>query len=406
MRLPSKIENNRAALFLVGAAGGVGGSVVSVILIASAVWALTLLLFKRLPLALTRSDLPLLIATTLYVLVYLVAAVVNGMVPADLRVFYPVFTFLFPWLIISRLRLSPPGDLLGAFALGAAFCGLLALPLALYQSSQLGMRVEGGAGNALPFALLSCLSGQIGLLNAIDEKRWKRMLGWAGYLAAFICLVLSESKGLLPPMLLGPIVLLIVFPEARRSVFCIRSFAILVVAVLIVAPFSQALIARVEMTTNYLLADDTATVADASTSERLVLWERAFELAADRPLLGYGMQNRVALIKKAKVGDYGHFHNGYLTSLVDAGLAGLTALLFLLLSPLVIAARVERDEYYKKRLFLALVLTGTYGLGGMTNLIFWHDIYDSMFQWVSMLVAASVPISAGNPLIWRRGANA
>ncbi len=63
------------------------------------------------------------------------------------------------------------------------------------------------------------------------------------------------------------------------------------------------------------------------------------------------------------------------------------------------ALRAARGEWYRQRIFIALALFGTYAIGGMTNLIFWQDIYDSVFLWIAIIVSASVPVSAGNPLI-------
>jgi O-antigen ligase len=89
----------------------------------------------------------------------------------------------------------------------------------------------------------------------------------------------------------------------------------------------------------------------------------------------------------------------FLTYAVRDGILGVLVVLAMILAPLVLAARHERDE------------TGTYGLAflagaetafllsGAIGIMFGHDIMDSLFM-ISMIVGAYLvfgPTQAGAP---------
>lgn len=399
MNFPGKTQNNKTAIFLVGAIGGIGGSGLTVLWGVSAIWAALMLLLRKIPATLARSDLVLTGAATFYFVANLLSIVFNRVEQRDFFVVYPIIVFPLVWLIIPRLRLSKPEDLIGTVILGAGFCGLLALPVSVYQVIAFHMRAEGGAGNAIPFGLVCAIAGQLALLNTVFANKWRVVLGWLGYFAAFVCLLFSQTKGLFPPMLLGPVLLLVLFPKVRAHVFSRTGLVVLVVALICLALLAQPLYGRVLETLSFLFSG----TRDESTSERLMLWGHAFDLIKQHPVLGYGMQNRYELI--AETGrHYGHFHNGFITSAVDSGIVGLLSLIGLLAAPLVIAAKAVGSVLYRERLFLALVLTMTYSIGGMTNFIFWHDIYDNQFLWIAALIAASVPVGPSNPVAGQKKA--
>ncbi|WP_252804344.1 O-antigen ligase [Rhizobium sp. L1K21] len=355
-----------------------------------------MLVFKKIPAALTRTDLLLAGSATAYVAANLLASALNGMKLVDFAILYPVFVFLFPWFIIPRLRLSTPDDLIGMLALGAGFCCILALPLAIYQSVVLHMRVEGGAGNAIPFGLICAVVGQLALLNTASPVAWRAILGCAGYLAALICLVLSETRGLLPVMLVGPVLVVTLFSDVRKRMANRWFLLAAALALLVLFFISGPIIARLMQFVSFVVSGQ----QEHSTAERLMLWRHAADLIAERPIFGFGMQHRQELIQQTGFG-YSHFHNGFVTALVDSGLVGLLSLIALLAAPVVIAAKAFRAVLGRERLFVALTLVAVYVLGGMTNLIFWHDIYDNLFLWVATIVAASVPATDSNPALGR-----
>lgn len=401
MRLPSIQENNRNAVFLLGALAGLAGSIVTVFLVATAIWAAIRLAFRTLPYRIARSDLPFLLAATAYFAANMLVSVGRDVSAFASRDLLSVVIFVSVWLVIPRLRMSQDGKLFDTLILGAAFCGMLVLPLACWQAFGEQTRAEGGAGNPLPFALICCVFALLSLGNVIHETAWRRPLGWAGFVAGLIGLVASQSKGLLPAVFLCLLLFVVIFPGVLRSLLSGRGLIGLVAASIIVALAAIPFYPRLESAFAYFTAAG-ASAADGDTfSARETLWAHAGTLIAESPIIGHGVQNRRALIDGAGF-DYTHFHNGFLTSLVDGGAIGFIALLALLLAPLATAIRAPRDDHYRLRLFVALALLATYVIGGMTNLIFWQDIYDSLFLWIAALVAVSVPVSPSNPLLFGR----
>ena len=391
-------KNNRWATIIFGAIAGLAGSAVTVITAGSMAWAIVSVIAGRFRLALDRPTVLLSLAALFYVLASVVSAMINlpgsdmsfGKTLAKLA---PLALFLAPLFLVSRLRLSKPEDLLSGFVLGAALCGILALPLAAYQMFYLGTRAEGGAGNAIPFAMLCALFAVISLLNGEYPQRWRRAVGWAGFACGTFGVFLSQTKGVMAIPLVGAFVYLAAF-RARNIGFVKIALVLTVVVVAMAgASYVSGALNRLEGVPE-LLAGDVPTTDDGSYGPRIKLWKTGLQLFAEHPILGNGPQNIRSLVATTGF-SYSHFHNGYMTALVGGGLLGLVSLLCLLIAPLVLSFRARQTPHGAFRLYVAAMLVLTYVVGGMTNFIFGHDIYDSVFLFTASLCIAS--IGAGRP---------
>src|SRR5690606_12474285 len=87
-----------------------------------------------------------------------------------------------------------------------------------------------------------------------------------------------------------------------------------------------------------------------------------------------------------------HPHNGLLTMALDGGILAVAAVLVMLAMPIHVAWQAPRDGHYRKRLFLAIMLSLSYVLVAMTQIMFKHDIMDSFFIFTATIIAASVPM--------------
>ena len=77
---------------------------------------------------------------------------------------------------------------------------------------------------------------------------------------------------------------------------------------------------------------------------------------------------------------FSHFHNGFITALVEAGLLGALALAAIFIVAAWNAARVLRlsaDPVERFGATMILVTVITYLVGGMTGIVVGHDILDS-----------------------------
>jgi O-antigen ligase len=373
----------------VGALAGLAGSVITILLAVSMLWALVLLVLKRISPKYQRSDLLVVVPALLFVFVTTGAAFFSWQDDQSatfiLQRLGRLLPFLFFPLILPRFRTAEPSKLVDAFILGSSLCGILALPLALLQVGWYDIRAEGGAGNAIPFAMVSAFFGSISLLNVVHEARWRGALGLAGFLAAVICLLLSESRGLLPIPAVAVVAILIFYPEQLARLKNAKVLALLggILAVIMLIAYSR--MERLLLLVNSLfeLQPD---AQDNSTDLRLAMWEHAARLISEHPVLGYGIQNRRDLM--AQIGlDYSHFHNGFLTTFVDSGAIGFAAVTLLIFAPLLCVLYNPSRVCWRPRLFIATMMASTYALGGMTNFIFLHDIYDSVFLWSALVVA-------------------
>jgi len=392
-------KNNRWASIIFGAAAGLAGSAVTVIAAGSALWAIASVAGKRFRLSLDRPTVILSLAALAYIIASVLSAMINlpgssmsfGKTLAKLA---PLALFIAPLFLVSRLRLSKPEDLLSAFSLGAALCGIFALPLAAYQVFQLELRAEGGAGNAIPFAMLCALFSTISLVNGEYPQTWRKALGWVGFACGTFAVFLSQTKGVAPLPLIGAFVYLAAFK--MRNIGLAR--IVLLLAVVCVAMFGALYVSGALNR----LAGATALFSgeiphdDGSYAPRIMLWKAALQLFAEHPVFGSGPQNIRSLVA-AMGAPYTHFHNGYLTAAVGGGVVGLVTLLALLLTPLVLSFQARRTPHGAIRLYIAFMLVLTYMLGGMTNFIFGHDIYDSVFLFTASLCIASIGVAAAQP---------
>lgn len=394
MKPLSMNANNHVFIFAVAALAGIGGSVTTILLGASIVWAIISLSLKRFPPAFAAQDRFLIVPAVIYVLVQLVAMLINsdtGLTPV-LRKLVPLLPFLLFWLMLPRLRVSSGRSLFESFALGAAFCGILALPLAMWQGLVQHGRAEGGAGNALPFALICALFSVFSLLNLLSDIKWRKIVGFIGFVAGFVCLLLSQSRGMLPATVLAIVLFCAFFPATIKPWLNIKGALVLAVVAVIVVWFGISSADRISDTIAYMTSENT-TATDNSYSMRMDLWKHGYELIQQNPIFGHGIQNRRTLVEQIGL-NFSHFHNGFITALVDSGIVGFLSLVALLCAPLLAAVNAARDAFYRQRLFVAIVLTSTYIVGGLTNFIFGHDIYDSIFLWTALVIFISLPGSA------------
>jgi O-antigen ligase len=392
----SMAENNIAAMFAVFGLAALGGSLVTGLLAVSGIWALICLATGRL----SRQRDPALFGFGAVLLLYVGVNALFFLVHfgenfdsslAEFRKLAPLLLFLTPLFLMQRLAVSRGGDLLVAMSRAAAIGALAVLPLALFQTFVLDMRAEGGSGNAIPFAMTCALLSSLSLPSLLDADRRWRLLGILGFVAGYLCIFLSQTKGLMPAPLVAAIIFGIFFLRKRVSGAQILLGAALVLVVAVVGFFVSGSGHRFSELSK-LAAGSNDIAWGASYTVRLDLWIKAFDLIQSGFFDGHGIQNRRALIQAAGH-NYSHFHNGFITALVDGGVLGLIALVVLLVAPFVIALRAARDAFYGMRLFMAFCLVMTYVLGGMTNFIFGHDIYDAMFLWISTVIVVSAVVS-------------
>lgn len=389
MKLPSMQRNNVTCLAIVSGAAGIAGSIITILLGISMVWALISLALKRFPARFQRSDLYIIGPAWLYSATILLAAFANyNTATADTLLSRSValLPFIFFPLVLPRLRVGSTSALIDIFVVGAAVCGILALPVAYVQVEFYGIRAYGGMGNALPFSMVCSMLASISLLNTVSPRPGRQALGWVGFVAGILCVLLSQSRGVLPIPAIALVMLFALFPHKLRRFYNWKGAILLAVAVIAVVMIGFKHSDRLIDMLGYFNND----TADESYTARMDLWKYASGLIVESPWLGHGVQNRQEFIRELGY-SFTHFHNGFITVTFDAGLAGLIATLLMLVSPLLCVLRNPTTVARRKRLFMALLVLFGYGIAGSTNILFFQDIYDSLFLWLALVVA--MPLS-------------
>jgi O-antigen ligase len=392
-------ENNLVAIYLVFGLAALGGSIVTILLAVSAVWATLYLAMGRIAWV-SRSGIRLFcLAILVYVFVNIVFFGLNfgqsfTSPLLEIKKLLPLALFVGAIPAMARLSLTPAEVLLRNVPRAAAMGALVVLPLAVYQAVILGQRAEGGSGNAIPFALTCAFLSVASLITLLDKDRRFHILGICGFFSGYLCIFLSQTKGLMPVPLIGVALFVAGQFRNRLRIGQVLAATLLLCAFVVVSVYASGSHHRLKEIGD-LVTGSSNTELSASTSIRLDLWEKALDAIAEEPLTGHGIQNRRALIGEFGYG-YSHLHNGYLTALVDNGVLGIAALGLLLFAPLYIALTAEKNTLYAPRLMLAVALVLTYSFGGLTNIIFGHDIYDALFLWGGMVIAVSATPKASD----------
>lgn len=363
------------------------GSLVSITFNAGGVWSLLLLSIRRRRFNIDRPMLALTAATYAYCAAMVLASIVNGTLAADLRFFLPLVTFLlFPisystWSITEKTALAR----IAILASAAACFGALAI--AVFQYHWLGVRAEGGAGNPIVFATVTCLAVMLSLAGALSgiEKRWKLLVLAA--IAGTIAIVYSGSRMIWVAVPIAGIVVLLVNRRRFTNASMARLAVIgVVVALAIAAIGSRAIMDRAD----FLVSDWDALNANGDHSTalglRVAMWEIGLAAVREMPIFGHGITASRALMKQGFHEEFGlsagfsHFHNGFLTATVEAGLLGALALASIFIVAAWNAARTLRlsvDPVERFGATMVLVAVITYLIGGMAGILVGHDILDA-----------------------------
>ncbi|WP_149803066.1 O-antigen ligase family protein [Mesorhizobium sp. NFR06] len=363
------------------------GSLVSIAFNAGGVWSAVLLATKRRRFNLDRPMLALTAAIYAYCAAMILASIVNGRLAADLRFFLPLVTLLLlpisysSWSITEKITLAR----IAILASTTACFGALAIAVAQYH--WFGMRAEGGAGNAIVFATVTCLAVMMCLAGALSgiEKRWKLLVTAA--IAGAVAIVYSGSRMIWVAVPIAGIVVLLV-NRRRFASASVARFAVIGVAVALViaAIGSRVILDR----TDFLVSDWDALNANGDHSTalglRVAMWEIGSAAFRAMPIFGHGISASRELMKQGFQNQFGlnqgfsHFHNGFLTALVEAGLLGALALAAIFVLAAWNAARTLRlsaDPVERFGATMVLVAVITYLTGGLTGILIGHDILDA-----------------------------
>lgn len=325
----------------------------------------------------------------------------------DLASLIPSVLFLLPYFFIKRYRYTGKQDHFQLLLKAIPFGAFLLLPWIIYEGLYLGHRMSAGAGNAIPFGMICALMMPICLMYIFSRTKLYQLVAVFGFVIFGIGLVFSQSRGMYIAAVPNILIALgyLIYQSKQRIKVSILAALILIIGGIfisnstIVAKRSALLIAPFASILN------NSEISDASVGNRYALLKKGLCFAQDRVVAGYGISNRreVLISEKTHEESYvefcsegqgvfynSHFHNGFLTAFIDAGIFGLLATIAMLFAPISLAVFSPNDGVKPLRIAVALCLTSVYVMAGFTNLLFGHDLIDAMFLIFATYLALSI----------------
>lgn len=304
--------------------------------------------------------------------------------------------------IYSRLRLSEREGVRNAIEITALGASFVILGVALAQAQIFGIRPEGGAGNAAPFAIACLVVFAITILASLRSVGYRRLAFGIASIAIGSSILLAGGRSLWPGLILLPGIIIFTYRSHIQRQGLGRLVGIVTVLSAIVLVGSAGLIkGRIDEGIAELKAAEAGEYY-SSWGARMVMWRIGLDLVKEAPLLGYGPGSEAALLEaesRKRVDftlTYSHFHSAPLQYAIRDGILGVIALAALLVVPLFVAIRARRDELGTYGLAFLASVHIAYLLSGIVGIMLGHDILDTLF--VSSTVTGLFFVFGGVPL--------
>lgn len=307
---------------------------------------------------------------------------------------------------VLRYRSVKGGDYFKVFLHYAPYCGILLIPWIAYHLLFLDGRMAAGAGNAIPFAMICAIFIPLSLMSMRGARGYHKIICAIAVGSMIVALLLSQTRSMYLALLInfGIMFLYFLIESKHRRNVAIFGALMFILAVGVVGSSDSLMMRGKSLMDAAQSVISSSEVADRSVRQRLALYDRAWCLLKQKPIQGYGIGNRDELMQGGRPSrlvkgavecpmrhrTFTHYHNGFLTAGIDAGIAGILSALILLVSPLVLAAAAPKDQYRRKRFVFAVVIVTTYSISAMTNLLFGNDLVDGLFLVCGLFLALSV----------------
>jgi O-antigen ligase len=328
-----------------------------------------------------------------------------GWLDAGTAMHYLALTFL-----ICTLVQTPKVDVFDLFLNGVRAAAIVSFVQALVQVFVFDQpRATAGMINAIPFGGTAMLAAGLSMVGFPRLSRGMKIVAIAALICGISGTLLSQSRGaLLALPLVAVVVGVHVWPMIRLRMGQAALVASGLAAALAVFAMVLKVPERVDEVRHALQSETLGLDRDPSTAHRVMLWSHGLDAFLDRPVLGYGSQNAVAEVRARAalegiaVPPYRHLHNEYISVAVGRGLVGLCALLLLLVAPLIVVARAPQDDRQRERWAFAALLSGSYAIFGLTNLLFSHDQTNTVFATGFLVLVVAAHQARVGILVFRR----
>ncbi|MGA2842795.1 MAG: O-antigen ligase family protein [Steroidobacteraceae bacterium] len=290
-----------------------------------------------------------------------------------------------------------------------AIYGITAYASLAFTKLQPGLAYEAlFAGNATGYemrfrgvfsksGIMAAASGLLVGLAAIRVKRWSLKVFLM--IPGLLCLALTQSRSFwLASLLAGSATTWLYFPRLRRWIYVALGAASIAA--------SLALAFNISVDTSGV--NSFARLNSISTlSGRTALWQAAYHGWSERPMFGYGftlgglgLTNLQAVSDDDDPTQYSRMtlHNGYVQSIMDAGLVGFFFYLMAIFVSIRCILRFDKDRLFPEALYVLVFLSIA---NGGESVVYSGSVFQSLCFWVFAVFAMhlkagrhSVPVHA------------
>ena len=368
----------------------VAGAVASVIFNGGGIWSVGVAASRPRKFHLNRPMMAQTVAIYAYCASYFLSSAINNSFPTDASKLVSFVTFLFfpfsyvSWSISEKTSLAR----IAIWSSAAACCG--AVIIAAIQVYGFGMRAEGGAGNAIVFATVVCLAIMVCLAGAMSGIVTSRTMLPLAALAGTVAILYSGTRVMRVALPVTGFVLLLIYRRVFTGSIFVRLLLAVAAIVAVCTVFGFQIIAtRFGAALNDISGLNAGTNYDTAIGLRVALWHVGLDAFHQAPIFGHGAGATKILIESGMLGKFelergfSHFHNGFLTALVESGIVGALSLASIFVVATANAARVLRTRTDMVERFgasLIIIAVIVYLLGGLTGILLGHDILDSVLM--------------------------
>lgn len=276
----------------------------------------------------------------------------------------------------------------------AAIGVMIAGGVALYDSFILGeMRAGSVVTNPIHFASVTLIVGFVALVGLRSANTLLRLFVLIAAALAFVAVVLSGSRGpLIAIPAIAAIAVAAVLSRLPRSQAIIGILGICALtAFAFWAAWQSGAIWRFTVFAELPQLLETGVTSDASTNERIQIYQAAWRAFLTSPLFGHGLGNiasavRLQMPTGVTLADYQHLHNDLADFGVAAGVIGILAYGLILLAPALQAFRAPSNAPRMTVRYLAMVLVIGYLSMGLTNATFGILTQTTLYGFVLSLI--------------------
>lgn len=371
------------------------GSGISFLVGVTAAWGLLLLAFNRVEL---RAGREVRIAGLLFALFYaaeFLSGLIDGMDWPTLSEAAEALVFLaiLPLFALMRVDRDKLALLLPRFAAAGALMALAVAISGTYGTD--GRRLALSCGNPGVLALVASVMYGLALSGAMNQSGVMRASLLVGAAAAAVVVILTGMRVFWPVLVLLPVLFALLAIRSRvRAMAAALALCGLTGALAVGAyEFSPLVRIRVAATLSDIHKIEKGQM-DNSIGMRLVIWQTALELIAEKPVFGHGAGHvgERMLERNIKRGGhmfaFSHYHNAILTEMIRAGVVGTGALLAAFFYLPFAAFRRLAKEGDRQSVARAFALVIPYAASGATGLMLGHDVMDAVYVGLLVILLA------------------